>query len=419
MAQEKITLIENKRVLLGVTGSIAAYKAVDLASKLTQAGALVEVIMTEAAQRFVTPLAFQSVTGRPVYTDLWRADSSGGLPTHIAHVGLGEEADLLLIAPITANTIAKLTYGLADDLLSVTALAVRCPVMIAPAMDGGMYQHVATQSNLAKLRERGVRIVEPEIGRFASGLVGQGRLPETPVLLGHVRQALGQNGPLSGKRVVVTAGGTKEPIDPVRYITNRSSGKQGYAIAQAALDFGAEVVLISTVNHLPMPVGAEHVRVGSAAEMSAAVQQMAANADALVMAAAVADFRPTAVATQKIKKSDDNQTGLSLELSRTDDILLAVKALRQQSGNLRCVVGFAAESHDLLTNAASKLERKGLDFIVANDITAPDGGFEVETNRVTILDAEGGQTNYDVLSKTEVGQVIVERVAKILAAKNT
>ncbi|MCQ3929918.1 MAG: bifunctional phosphopantothenoylcysteine decarboxylase/phosphopantothenate--cysteine ligase CoaBC [Chloroflexi bacterium] len=417
MAQEKIALFENKRIMLGVTGSIAAYKAVDLASKLTQAGALVDVIMTEAAQRFVTPLAFQSVTGRPVYTDLWQADSNGGLPTHIAHVGLGEGADLLVIAPVTANTIAKLTHGLADDLLSVTALAVRCPVMVAPAMDGGMYQHAATQANLAVLRGRGVQIIEPEVGRFASGLVGQGRLPETPTLMGFIRRALAQNGPLAGRRVVVTAGGTKEPIDPARYITNRSSGRQGYAVAQAALDAGAEVSLISTVEHLPLPIGATRVKVSSASEMLEAVLQAANSADVLIMAAAVADFRPAVVATQKIKKSDDNQTGITLELARTEDILLAVKMLRQQSGYPRCVVGFAAESHDLLANAASKLERKGLDFIVANDITAPDAGFEVETNRITILDAAGGRTNYDLLSKAEVGQVIVAQVAEILTNK--
>ncbi|MBI5927682.1 MAG: bifunctional phosphopantothenoylcysteine decarboxylase/phosphopantothenate--cysteine ligase CoaBC [Chloroflexi bacterium] len=419
MTQEKIALIEAKRIVLGVTGSIAAYKAIDLASKLTQAGAVVDVITTEAARQFVTPLSFQSVTGRPVYTDLWQPDSSGGLPTHIAHVGLGEGADLLLIAPATANTIAKLAHGLADDLLSVTALAVRCPVMIAPAMDGGMYQHAATQANLSTLQSRGVQIIEPEVGRFASGLVGQGRLPETPTLLGLVRRRLAQNGLLAGKRVVVTAGGTKEAIDPVRYITNRSSGKQGYTVTQAALDAGAEVTLISTVDYLPVPAGAVHIKVGSAAEMLAAVQQAVVNADGLIMAAAVADFRPATVATQKIKKSDGNQTGLTLELARTDDILLAVKSIRQQTGYPRCVVGFAAESHDLLTHAASKLERKGLNFIVANDITAPDAGFEVETNRITILDEGGGQKSYELLTKAQVGQVIVEQVAKILIDKSS
>src|SRR5690606_8273115 len=256
---EKITLLENKRIILGVTGSIAVYKAVDLASKLTQAGAQVDVIMTDAAQRFVTPLAFQSVTGRPVYTDLWQADSSGGLPTHIAHVGLGEGADLLVIAPITAQTMAKLAHGLADNLLTVTTLAARCPTLIAPAMDGGMYQHPATQANLAALQLHGVDVVEPEEGRFASGLVGKGRLPETATLIGHIRRVLARTGSLAGRRVVVTAGGTVEPIDPVRYLTNRSSGKQGYALAQAALDAGAEVTLITSAQGLAQPVDARIV----------------------------------------------------------------------------------------------------------------------------------------------------------------
>jgi len=220
---EPITLLTNKRILLGVTGSIAAYKAVDLASKLTQAGALVDVILTESAERFVTALTFQAVTGRPVYTDLWAADSSGGLPTHIAHVGLGEGADLLAVIPATANTLAKLTHGLADDLLSVTALAARCPLLIAPAMDGGMYQHPATYYNVQLLAARGAYLVEPEEGRFASGLVGKGRLPETPALMGHIRRALGKTGALAGQRLVITAGGTREAIDPVRFITNRSS----------------------------------------------------------------------------------------------------------------------------------------------------------------------------------------------------
>ena len=233
---EPITLLTNKRILLGVTGSIAAYKAVDLASKLTQAGALVDVILTESAERFVTALTFQAVTGRPVYTDLWAADSSGGLPTHIAHVGLGEGADLLAVIPATANTLAKLTHGLADDLLSVTALAARCPLLIAPAMDGGMYQHPATYYNVQLLAARGAYLVEPEEGRFASGLVGKGRLPETPALMGHIRRALGKTGALAGQRLVITAGGTREAIDPVRFITNRSSGRQGFALAQAAID---------------------------------------------------------------------------------------------------------------------------------------------------------------------------------------
>jgi phosphopantothenoylcysteine decarboxylase/phosphopantothenate--cysteine ligase len=409
---ETITLLHDKHIILGVTGSIAAYKAVDLASKLTQAGALVDVIMTVAAQRFVTPLTFQAVTGRPVYTDMWAAGASG-LPTHIAHVGLGEGADVLVIAPATANTLAKLAGGLADDLLSVTALAARCPLIIAPAMDGGMYSHPATQANMRTLQERGAWLVEPEEGRFASGLVGKGRLPETPTLVGNIRRALGQRGILAGRRVVVTAGGTREPLDPVRYITNRSSGKQGYALAQAALDAGAAVTLISTVSDLPAPVGAALIPVDSAASMSAAVLAQCDNADALVMAAAVADFRPAAEAEQKIKKQDDT-TGLTLELARTADILLAVKEQRAQTGWPRIVVGFAAESENLLANARAKLERKGLDLLVANDITAADAGFNVDTNRVIILDTGGGQEPLALTSKARVSEIILYRVAGLL-----
>lgn len=414
MPQETVTLFAEKRIVLAVTGSIASYKAVDLASKLTQAGAQVDVVMTDAAREFVTPLTFQSVTGRPVYTDLWQADSSGGLATHIAHVGLGEGTDLIVIAPATAQTMAKLAGGFADNLVTITALAARCPVMIAPAMDGGMYEHSATQANLRTLLERGVLVVEPEIGRFASGLVGSGRLPETSTLIGHIRRALGkQGGALVGRKVVVTAGGTSEPLDPVRYITNRSSGKQGYALAQAAIDAGADVVLISTTKHLHTPTGAQVVEVESARAMLDAVLEHTRDADVLVMAAAVADFRPEQIAEQKIKKSDDD-TGLTVKLARNPDILLAVKERRQKIGFPRVAVGFAAESENLLANAKSKLERKGLELLVANDISAKDAGFGVDTNRVTILDAGGGQQSIDLASKARVSEVILERVARLL-----
>ncbi len=408
-----ITLLENKRIVLAVTGSIASYKAVDLASKLTQAGAKIDVIMTDAAREFVTPLTFQSVTGRPVYTDLWQADSSGGLPTHIAHVGLGEGADLLVIAPATAQTIAKLAGGFADNLLTVTALAARCPVVIAPAMDGGMYTHPATQANLKTLQERGVILIEPEEGRFASGLVGKGRLPETAALIGHIRSILGRTGALAGRKVVITAGGTSEAIDPVRYITNRSSGKQGYALAQAAVDAGADVTLISAAKGLPTPFGAHLILVESAADMLKAVLEYSQNADALIMAAAVADFRPETIASQKIKKSDDG-AGLTLTLGRTADILMEVKAQRQQIGFPRICVGFAAESENLLTNARSKLERKGLDLLVANDISASDAGFAVDTNRVTILEPDGGQQALPLASKSQISEAILARVSDLL-----
>ena len=412
---ETITVVAGKRLILGVTGSIAAYKAADLASKLTQAGALVDVIMTDAARQFIAPLAFQAVTGRPVYTSMWAADSSGGLPTHIAHVGLGEGADLLVIAPCTAQTLARLAHGLADDLLSVTALAARCPLLLAPAMDGGMYAHPAVQANLETLRARGATIIEPDEGRFASGLVGRGRLPETLALMGHIRRALGRAGALAGRRVIVTAGGTSEPIDPVRYVTNRSSGRQGYALAQAALDAGADVTLISAARGLPAPVGAVVVPVETAREMLDAVLAHLPGADLLLMAAAVADFTPADTAEQKIKKTGAD--GLTLQLAPTADILAEVRQARQAGGFPRVVVGFAAESENLLANARAKLERKGLDLLVANDITAPDAGFAVETNHVTILDAGGGQQALALMSKARVAEIVVERAAVLLGTR--
>lgn len=420
MPPEHITLLEGKRIILGVTGSIAAYKAADLASKLTQAGALVDVIMTRAAQRFVSPLTFQAVTGRPVYTDMWQAGpDGGGLPTHIAHVGLGEEADLLVVAPATANTLARMAVGLADDLLSVTALAARCPVLVAPAMDGAMYSHPATQANLKTLQERGVTVIEPEEGRFASGLEGRGRLPETSTLLGMIRRMLGRGGALAGRKIVVSAGGTREPIDPVRYISNHSSGKQGHALAQAAIDAGADVVLISAAEHLPSPVGAEKVPVRTAQDMLEAVLEHVQGADALVMAAAVADFRPAQVAEHKIKKPADVEDAPVLELVRTPDILLAVRSQRQRTGWPRVTVGFAAESQELLKHAQAKLKAKGLDLIVANDITATDAGFGVDTNRVVLLDAQGNQQELPLMSKARVAEIVIQRVAGILGGMAT
>ncbi len=403
-----ITLLENKRIVLGVTGSIAAYKAVDLASKLTQAGARVDVIMTEAAQRFVTPLTFQAVTGCAVYTDLWTTAPGSDLPTHIAHVGLAEGADLLVIAPATADTIARIAHGFADDLLTITALAARCPILTAPAMDGGMYANPATQANVGALESRGIIIVPPETGRFASGFVGQGRLPETPTLIGAIRQTLGREGMLKGRRVIVTAGGTREPLDPVRYITNKSSGKQGYALAQAALDAGAQVTLISAAR-LETPYGTKLIAVESAEQMKNAVLENVTDADALIMAAAVADFRPRSTAEHKIKKSDE----LTLLLDKNPDILLAVKEQRAQSHAPHVVVGFAAESQNLADYARDKLERKGLDLLVANDISVPDAGFEVDSNRVLILDAHGGQQEL-ADSKAKISEALVTRIAQIL-----
>jgi len=404
-----MSILANKRIVLGVTGSIAAYKAADLASKLTQARAVVEVILTDAAQQFVTPLTFQALTGGAVYTSLWNS-TGAGLPTHIAHVGLGESADLLLIAPATANTLAKLAAGLADDLLTVTFLAARCPVLLAPAMDGGMYEHPATQANLKKLRGDGCTIIEPEPGRFASGLVGRGRLPETPTLVGHIRRELGKKGALHGRRVVVTAGGTREPIDPVRFVGNHSSGKQGYAIAQAALDAGAEVTLISTVAHLPNPIGATLIGVNSAAEMRDAVLAQV-DCDALIMAAAVADFRPSQSATQKIKK---HRAELALVLAPNDDILAMVGQQRPTTQHPRVVVGFAAETQNLHQNAQSKLEKKNLDIIVANDLTQVGAGFAEDTNVVTILSRHAPPESLPQMDKSAVAAIIIQRVVALL-----
>lgn len=412
---EAITLLKDKRIVLAATGSIAVYKAVDLASKLTQAGAMVDVIMTESAQQFVAPITFQAVTGRPVYTDMWQADNSGGLPTHIAHVGLGEGADLIAVVPATANTIAKLATGMADNLLTVTALAARCPLLIAPAMDGGMYEHAATQANIETLLERGAYLVQPEAGRFASGLVGRGRLPETQTLIGHMRLILAQKGALQGKHVVVTAGGTREALDPVRFISNHSSGKQGYALAQAALDAGANVTLISTVD-LPTPIGAKLEKVDSAESMLEAVLHHAVKElrRILIMSAAIADFRPATRSEQKIKKKDDDSAP-TLVLERNPDILLKVQEQRRKGDTPRVVVGFAAESENLLNNARIKLEKKGLDLIVANDITATDAGFASDYNRVVILDRDGGREEIERETKTHISERVVERVAEILA----
>ncbi len=405
-----IPLLEDKRILLGITGGIAAYKACTLASHLTQAGAEVDTVMTEAATRFVAPLTFQALTGRPAYTSMWRT-SDEGLPTHIAHVGLAHAADLLVIAPATANTMAKLASGVADNLLTTLALAARCPVLIAPAMDVGMWNHPATQANVATLRERGVHFAGPARGRMASGLEGEGRLLEPDEILGHIRGVLGRDGPLAGKHVVVTAGPTREFVDPVRFLSNPSSGKQGFALAQAALDQGATVTLIAGPTHLSTPVGAERVDVITVEQMEEAVLQACTQADLLLMAAAVNDFRPAEPVLQKIKKTDDD---LTLRLARTPDILAAVAEQRETSNRPRVMVGFAAETEDLLANARVKLEAKRLDLIVANDVTASDAGFGAETNRVTLLDREGRVEALPLMSKAAVAEAVLEKALSLL-----
>lgn len=405
---EPIPVLKDRRIVLGITGGIAAYKAADLASKLTQAGARVDVVMTAAATRFIAPLTFQALTGRPVYTDLWTPTPETALP----HIALGEAADLVVIAPATADFLAKMAHGLADDLLSTLCLAARAPILVAPAMDVGMWAHPATQENVARLRARGVEIIGPAYGRMASGLEGWGRMVEPAELLGHIRRALGRNGPLAGRRVVVTAGPTYEPIDPVRFIGNRSSGKQGFALAQAALDRGAEVVLIAGPVALETPVGARRIDVGTAAEMAEAVWREAEAADVLLMAAAVADYRPAQSQPFKIKRGE----GLALELIPTVDILAGVAARRASAGKPHVIVGFAAETRDLLENAQAKLRAKGLDLIVANDVTEPGAGFAVDTNRVTLIDARGRIEPLPLMSKAAVAEAILDRVVALLSA---
>ncbi|MCH8093578.1 MAG: bifunctional phosphopantothenoylcysteine decarboxylase/phosphopantothenate--cysteine ligase CoaBC [Chloroflexi bacterium] len=401
-----MSLLSGRRILLGVTGSIAAFKAADLASKLTQAGAEVDCILTASAERFVTGLTFQSLTGRRAYVeqDLW-ADEG-----HILHVGLAQTAALLVIAPATADTIAKLVHGRANTLLTLTALAATCPVIVAPAMDAGMFEHPATQANLEVLRGRGVTIVGPESGRMASGLIGWGRMSEPAEIKGNIRLVLGKGGPLTGRKIVVTAGGTQEPLDPVRFLANRSSGKQGFALAQAALDRGAEVTLISAPSQEMAPTGAVRIDVQTAKEMSEAVLKAVENADVLIMAAAVADFRPRRVSERKIKRASGVP---EVPLEQTEDILAQVEQQRPE-----VVVGFAAESDDLIKHATDKLKSKGLNLIVANDITAEDAGFAANTNRVTLISSDGGSEELPLMTKFEVAEVVMERIGELLGEKS-
>ena len=400
--------LAEKQIILGVTGSIAAYKAAGLASKLSQQGAQVETVFTPAAEKFISPLTFQSVTGQRAYTDadLW------GDEAHVLHIGLAHRADMLLIAPATANTMAKLAQGSADDLLSLTALAFAGPILIAPAMDAGMFSHPATQANLQTLEQRGAIFIGPEEGHLASGLVAKGRMTEPDTILEHVRYHFSRGGPLQGKKIIVTAGGTQEPLDPVRYLGNRSSGKQGFALARAALDAGADVELISAPTHQKPPIGAEFAQVHTAEQMKNAVLEACQQADALLMAAAVADFRPARQSERKLKRSKGTP-GLSLE--PTADILAAVRHERGQSGHPRLLVGFAAESEDLIANAQEKLANKDLDMIAANDISAADAGFDVDTNRVTLLHKDGEIEELPLMSKADVAAEIIERIIPLLA----
>ena len=397
------TPLEGRHVVLGVTGSIAAYKALDLASKLVQANAHVVAMLTGGAARFVSPLAFGAITHRPAVTELYDPQSEMG----IDHVVLAEQADLVIVAPATANSLAKIAHGLADDPVTTTLLATQAPVIVAPAMDAHMFDHPATQDNLAILTQRGVHIAGPVVGRMASGLVGTGRMVEPVDLMGHARLVLGRSGDLAGRRIVVTAGGTEEAIDPVRVITNRSSGKMGYAIAEAARDRGASVTLVAARSPLPDPVGVEVVRTTSAADMASAVRGAIEGADALVMAAAVSDWTPTDTASNKLKKGDTDT--MTLKLRKTEDILASI----DQPGLVK--VGFAAETENVEENARKKLASKGLDLIAANDVTTPDAGFGGDDNRVTLIGQDGEAEKLTKMAKYEIGHRILDRVFSILS----
>lgn len=391
-------IFRGKRIILGVTGGIAAYKVVELARNLTVEGATVDVMLTRAARDFVTPLTFQTLTRRPVRTEVieqW-SDAEQG------HVSLGLNADVVVVAPATAHAIAKIANGLADDMLSVSILASPAPIVIAPAMDHHMYLNPATQENLSKLDRRGVTLVGPEQGPLASGLIGHGRLSPIPKIAGEIRRLLGAEGPLAGRKVVVSAGPTQEALDPIRYLTNRSTGKMGYAIAQAAIDAGASTTLVTGSTSLIPPVGCRLVKAASAHEMSEAVQEHTRDADILIMAAAVADYRPATVATEKIKKGDG---GLTLQLERTVDILARI----DRPGLFK--VGFAAETTNLLDYARGKLTAKRLDLIVANDANEAMGS---DRSSAYLIDRDGEATGTGAQSKEDLAEMIIDHIVERL-----
>lgn len=386
-------------LLLGVTGGIAAYKSVDLASRLRKRGWEVHVVMTAEATRFVSALTFQGVSRHPVHIDQWAEPATGG----IEHIDLARGVDAFLICPITAHTLARLAHGLADDLLATTALAVRAPLLLAPAMNPAMWEHPATQANLATLVARGAQVVMPDAGEMACGDVGVGRLAEPEVIIAALEALIRRPRTMAGQKVLVTAGGTREPLDPVRYLGNRSSGKMGYAIAQAAAERGAEVTLVSS-SALPAPAGVTLVPVSTALEMHEAVTGRFAAQNVVVMAAAVADYRPESSHTEKRKKSTDPWT---LTLVPNPDILAELGATRTH----QFLVGFAAETGDPVPAAREKLARKKADLIVANDVSLPEQGFEVDTNRVLVVGAEGLVADWPLLTKAEVARRLWDLVA--------
>ena len=400
------TLI-GKQIVLGVTGSIAAYKAVSLLRTLLREGAAVRVVMTHSATKFVTPLTFEVLSGHPVSTDVFEAHQE------MKHLSLPAQADAIVIAPATANCLAKVALGLGDDLLSTMLLTSQCPLIVAPAMDGGMWTHPSVIEHVKTLRARGAIVVDPEIGPLASGRIGEGRLAEEATILEAIQTALVPQCDWQGHRVLVSAGPTQEPIDPVRFISNRSSGKMGYAIAEAAQARGAQVVLVTGPTALPVPKGVEVVPVATAEEMWKALSSRLAWSTAIVMAAAVADFRPRHPASQKIKKQ--GRTGQTIDLERTMDILTSLSAQR----TTQLMVGFAAETSDLITHAKEKLTAKGLDLIVANDITIEGAGFGSDQNTATLIDRQGSVTELPLMPKRALADAILNRAHELFRTRQS
>ena len=395
-------MLDKRQIVLGVTGGIAAYKAVELLRLFVKEGADVWTIMTESAAKFVGPLTFQSLSGHPVSTDMFAQLQQ----MEIEHIALADRADIAVIAPATANIIGKMAMGIADDMLSTTWLAMKCPVIVCPAMNVNMYDHPAVRENLKVLKERGVLVVEPSEGELACGWRGKGRLADPPVILEAVKDALSPKD-LIGEHILVTAGPTHEPIDPVRFISNHSTGKMGFAVARAAKRRGAKVTLVSGPTALAPPDGVRYTPVKTALEMHSAVLEYLDEATVVVKSAAVTDFRPVRAASNKIKRTDKDgakKPTLSVELEENPDILMDVG---KRKGN-RVIVGFAAETDDLIKNAEAKLIRKNLDFIVANDLTEPGSGFGSDTNRVTMLFRDGTRQNVPQADKEVVAGVILD-----------
>ncbi len=404
-----MNILAEKRILLGVTGGIAVYKSVEIVSRLVKAQAHVTVLMTDAAQKFVTPLTFGAMSGQQPITDLWQLYQG----EKIGHVTLAHEADLFIIAPLTAHTMARLAQGMADDPITATALSTRAPILIAPAMETHMWEHPATQANLATLQSRGITVIGPEAGRLASGAMGMGRMAEPATIVEHARIILGkENGPLAGLRITITSGGTREWVDPVRFMGNRASGKMGVALARMARDLGAEVNLIYGAMTVDPPIGVRQIHAERAEDMLREVMRLLPETDVLISAAAIADFRPVTTHSQKLKKGK----GEEIRLERTPDVLKAVGEKRQELGMPKLVVGFAAETTDLIANAQAKMRKKNLDMIVVNDVTAPDAGFGVDTNRVTILTRDGAMTPLPLMSKEDVAYNILHRIRGLLGA---